>query len=225
MVMTEEIYNANDTLYLFSCGLDETLSDKQRRDVDKALAALPSLSQQAEALRATAVLLGRWSKQRLDCDWARQAQSISDQIGDGTTGEFDQLDALLGRWSATRASFDADAFTAGVVARVEQASARGATSKALFRIGAPLAAAAAIALVVVGTLWFQTPLASSVHVVYYSSAARGDAAVGAGRVECLVAYHRDPVEPHSIGGGVPGLSFISVGSSPLRDSFEEQPPI
>ena len=223
--MTEEHYNANDILYLFSCGLDETLSDKQQRAVSDALAKSPSLRKQADALRATAALLAQWSTQPVDCDWTGHAQSISDQIGYDASDEFDQLDALLGRWSATRASFDTDAFTAGVVARVERASDRGVVSKVLFRIGAPLAAAAAIALAVVGTLWFQAPLASSVHVVYYSSAVYGDDGLGTDSAESYVAFHREPVVQRTIGDGVPGLSFISVGSSPLSDSFEEQPPI
>ncbi len=224
MVMTEEQYNPNDVLFLISCGLDETLSDKQQRVVDGALAKSPSLREQADALRATAALLAQWSKQPVDCDWTGHAQSISDQIGDAASDEFDQLDTLLGRWSTTRPSFDAEAFTADVMVRVDGTNT-GGVSKVLFRIGAPLAAAAAIALAVVGTLWFQAPLASSVHVVYYSSAVYDDDGLGADRVESLVSFHREPVVQRTIGDGVPGLSFISVGSSPLIDSFEEQPPI
>jgi hypothetical protein len=224
MVMTEEHYNPNDVLFLISCGLDETFSDEQQRVVDGALAESPYLRKQADALRATAVNLARWSKQPVDCDWTGHAQSISDRIGDAASDEFDQLDALLGRWSATRPSFNADAFTANVMARVDGAST-GGVSKVLFRIGVPLAAAAAIALAVVGTLWLQAPLVPSIHVVYESSAVYGADGSRTDSPKCYVAFRREPVVQRTIGDGVPGLSFISVGSSPLIDSFEEQPPI
>ncbi len=209
--MSDEGYNPDDPLFALSRSLDEELPEDVRQKMEEALAASEALRAEAESLRATDRLVKRWASPPADLDWGRHAALIEAQAPGDDSEELDKLDRLLERWGRTVPLLDEGSFTAAVMAKVRLERRRAARSSMLFRLGAPLAAAAAVAIAITGSLWLM-PSGEPIPYVNYARELSTDR-VDAGRPSVtVVSFVRTPVEQAGI--TVPeGMSFGSVGSA------------
>jgi anti-sigma factor RsiW len=221
--MSDEGYNPDDPLFALSRSLDEKLPEGERRRMDEALAASEALRAEAESLRATDRLVKRWASAAPELDWGRHAALIEAQAPDDDSEELNRLDRLLERWGRTVPPLDEGSFTAAVMARVRSERRRAARSSLLYRIGAPLAAAAAVAIAITGSLWLMPSGEPITHVVYVSTLSTDPVDEDRPSVS-MVSFVRRPVEPAEITAPA-GLSFGSVGSAAEYVSDQEMLPL
>lgn len=217
--MNGEAYNLDDPLFAVSRSLDEDLPEDERRKMEEALAASESLRAEAEALRATDRLVKRWASTPAELDWRRHAELIEAQATGEESKELEKVDHLLGRWGRTEPLLDEDAFAAAVMAKVRSEGRRSMRSSLLFRLGAPLAAAAAVAIAITGSLWLRPSSEPTTYVAYVSSYSSDQVHLDRRSVG-VVSFVRTPVEPDAM--VVPtGMSFGSVGSAVGYDQDQE----
>ena len=221
--MSEAPYNPDDPAFLASMALDEVLAAEERRKLEELLAASETLRGESEGFRAID-RLKRWAAGPVELDWdAHAALSAARAAGDDDEQDLREVDRLLERWGRAPAVVDEDAFVASIMARVAPRSTRSRRRQMVFRIGLPLAAAAAMAIAVTGVFW--SPAAPQAVV----QLAKGPVPP--------VSY--DPVEPTRVAlavfdraplnrdgpGGVSTISFIAVGAAPVEEWIEESPPL
>ena len=210
----------DDLSFLLSYSLDEGLPADERRRLDEALATSESLRAESDDLCAVDRLVKRWGEQTVDVDWrtmealiiatAREDESLAD------------VDDLVARWGETVVAYNDVAFVDGVLSRVAAEASANPPARLLlwYRIGMPLAAAAAIVFAVTTQRWFVRP--AGVCEVAFGGGARvqvHDAPMG-GPARVVVQFarasvEREPVEP-------PGMSYGSVGAAPLPVNFGER---
>jgi hypothetical protein len=188
-------------------------------------------------MRAAAILLKRWAAEPIESNWAAHEKAIRVSTVNATIQEVDaRVDEWLKRWGVETPDVDTDRFASAVTAKIRAGSPqacerRGLTTyRLLFRIGAPLAAAAAIALVVTSGLWAPVPTKPTASKpsapVVLVSLAPGGAADGPanGASVVFVAFDREPCEePGQIAST--GISFMTMGSAPLTEESAEVPPL
>ncbi len=222
--MSETPYNPDDPAFLASRSLDEELSASERQRLDEALAASESLRAEVEELRAIDGLVKRWSAGEVSLDWAAHSRLIEAKALAGPEGEHDRkLDDLLTQWADHRVEIDEGAFTAAVMARVSRRPRRVWRRSLVFRLGTPLAAAAAVAIVVVGTLRFLPSRGPSVEVSIGPRAIAVDSATGGTRV-ALVSFRREPAPGYQPEPTSPRMSFMAVGVSPSAEDWSDELP-
>lgn len=147
--MSETEYNPDDPAFLLSRSLDEVLPAGEQRRLDEALASSKSLQSEAQQLRAVDRMLKRWGRTQVELDWDHQAALVRARAeSDGDSEELRKVDRLLERWGGQSVSFDAERFTTAVMARVGRARTRPSRYGLIFRVGAPLAAAAVVVFAV-----------------------------------------------------------------------------
>jgi len=150
--MTDAPINSNDPLFAFSRGLDGDLTDAERAVLSARLAASAELCEEADAIRALDGLLKRWANEPIEMDWHSHAGHTVERLGEPRDAEAPSDDAqllhsLLCRWNQPPAElFEEDRFAADVMARIETETPTSSTGGRYWRIGFPLAAAAAILL-------------------------------------------------------------------------------
>ena len=128
---------------------------------------------------------------------------------------------------------NAEAFTADVMAKVEPRRGRITRSAPLFRLGVPLAAAAAVVLAVIGAMWFAPSPEPFIRVVYEPwasgralSVQSEDAPQDAARMSPVVVSYARTLDGDEARTWVPpGISLGSVGSAAIHTWSEELPPI
>ena len=159
--MSEVPYNPDDPIFLLSRSLDEELSGAEREKLDRALASSGALRAEADRLRRLNELIQRWGERPVQVDWVNHAAHTKARlIDDGQAEKLEKVDQLLGRWASQTVSIDEEAFTAAVMASVRAERKTPSWHSVVFRLGVPLAAAAAVVFAVVGTSWF-TPESSA----------------------------------------------------------------
>jgi len=152
--MTDEPYNPEDAALLFSRSLDEDLSDEQQERLDQALAKSDALRAEADELRSVDRLMKEWGAQPAKLDWEPYAATIRARIdAEGDEDELRKVDEWIKRWGEKAVPVDEESFTRRVMAGIEPSRGRSPVFALVFRIGAPLAAAAAIALTLTATFW------------------------------------------------------------------------
>ncbi|MBI4719310.1 MAG: hypothetical protein HY763_16055 [Planctomycetes bacterium] len=225
--MSEAPYNPQDPLFLLSRAMDEALTPEEQQRLDAALAADPSLHNQADRLREAQELLGRWGAAQPvpEIDWAAFAETVAARAGDPADEGLAAVDRLLVRWGARRAVVDDVRFTAAVMKRVRSRERRTVGRTLLFRIATPLAAAAAIVLAVTTGFWpagKQTPRSRVTIERVVVGGSR--APLNSDQRVAVVSFDRTsggvPAVP-----GVPGISLASIGASPVDDGSAEAPPL
>ncbi len=224
--MTDTPYNPDDPAFLASRSLDEELSAAERQRLDDAMAASQSLRGEAEGLRAIDGLVKKWGQAEVEPDWAAYAKLIEAKAFAEPDVERDhKLDELLEGWADDRAVIDEKAFTAAVMVKVQAQSRRVWPRGLIFRLGTPLAAAAAVALVVTATLMYRSSPAPHVEVLIRSRLSAIESPSETTRV-AIVSFRREPVPGYAPETTSPGISFMVVGASPLaQDLSNEAPPI
>ncbi|MCG8409319.1 MAG: zf-HC2 domain-containing protein [Phycisphaerales bacterium] len=159
---------------LLSRRLDGDLTAEEQARVDRAMAEDPSKKAMADRYDRLNMLLQAYRRLPEDVDWSRFFRRVTRQIDENRTArtpaEVDQaLDHSLENWARPMPDVDWDAFKARVSAAVRQeAASTGAASvrwPASVRWFAPLAAAAAIALVVWWNPWSQTNIPNSATTI------------------------------------------------------------
>lgn len=152
--MKEQPFQPDDLGFLISRGLDDDLSDDERRRLTEALSASDALRKEAESMRALHLLVRRWSRAPVEIDWTSHAALVEARCAEDADGEDrPAVDRILKRWAAGDVTFDEEQFTAGVMERLQRSSQlpkRRSRYRRLIRLGPPLAAAAALALALVG---------------------------------------------------------------------------
>ncbi len=157
--MNTEPYNANDLSFLLSRSLDDDLSPDERR-LEEALRESPQLQREWQQLQSIDRLVCRWGQRGYEADAEAFAGLTIAEVG-GAAGDSDfaQVDSLLRRWGAGVPTGDRD-LVDNVLRAIGGKRRKLATRSLVFRLGVPLAAAAAIALAVVAP-WFQMPPTST----------------------------------------------------------------
>lgn len=223
--MTDSPHNPNDPAFLFSRSLDEELSESDSKRLEEELASSAVLRAETDELAAVDRLVKRWGLWKVDLDWENHAKLLSAEA----TGEAEglgEIDSLLGRWGADEVELDWERFTGAVMTEVKRLRHPRPGRRLIFRLAAPLAAAAAIVIAVTGTYWQVStvqPIAVVVIGAQVESGAIGSGSVGAGRA--VVRFARASAGSSVGPPATPGISFISVGSEPMQAWNEECPPL
>ena len=224
--MSETSYNPNDSAFLASRSLDEQLSTSERQRLDDAMAASESLRAEAEEIRAIDRLVKRWGIGEVELDWATHGKLIEAKALSRPDDDRDcKLDELLERWAGVSARIDDEEFTAAVMARVPSRRHRVWRRSLVFRLSVPLAAAAAVALVVTGTLLDWSSPSPRVEISIRQRHAAVESPSEPTRV-AMVSFRREPAVGFAPEPTSPGISFMVVGASPLPEDWpDEVPPL
>ena len=217
--MKEQPFHPDDLGFLISRGLDDDLSENERRRLAEALSASEPLRQEAESMRALHLLVRRWSATTVEIDWSSHAALIEARCAEDAEREArPAVDRILKRWAGSEVTFDEEQFTAGVMERLQRSAPRPkgrSRYHRLIRFGPALAAAAALALAFVGgpaffsgsdaldpvsRVEFARPDNIPRAVVRFARGLPGD-----------TPGHSDQTAPATGGFGRGGISFTAFG--------------
>ena len=225
--MSEAPYNPNDPAFLLSRSLDEELSDEEQQRLDKALASSESLRSEAMQLRAVDRLVTRWGARPAKLDFEHHAALVVAQAVDGEDIKtLRKVDQLIKRWGSRGVLHDEERFTAAVVDKVARESMRTTRRGLVLRLGAPLAAAAAIVFAVTSGVWWPSYPEAVCRVEFGSSvtALALHTEVGGGP-GAIVSFGRAPIDEVASSPVQGGISFGTVGSTPPTALPGESPPL
>jgi len=217
--MTERLFNPDDLSFLISQGLDGDLSAEQRRRLDGALSASVELRQEADDFAAVEGLVGRWADSRVNLAWDATAGLIGAEVrGAHDDPGLQQVDALLDRWGRSQpasATFD---ISRAVLEEIRAERSKGRSRRLVLRFGTPLAMAAAVALVVFGTTWFE-PLAPPKSQVKIGQPA-SVTVVNAEPPRTVVSFARSNGDTVARETSPVAIGFITLGAGPVVNTGE-----
>jgi hypothetical protein len=225
-MMNDEPYNPDDPAFLLSRSLDERLSDDEQRRLDEALASSPSLRRDAEELRALDRLVRRWRREQVALDWDNHARLVAGEASlEPDAAALQKVDAWIQRWGADVVPFNEERFTASVMKKVAREPGRKRRGL-IFRLGAPLAAAAAVGFALTIGLWRPVP-AEPVSVVRIGTrlAMAGARAGAAGTPKAVVSFGRAPADGGSSQAAPPMMALGAVGPAAPMPTTGESPPL
>jgi hypothetical protein len=217
--MTDQAYNPNDPEFLMSRDLDQDLSENERRRLQEAADHSPALRAQAAQLCRLDQLLRRWGDSTHEAGSRDLAPTIVARLA-REQAESPEIDRILTRWAATDVNVEND-FASAVMARLRAERRQPVWSRRVLRIGAPLAAAAAIAIAVTAGLWSPPEPKAVVRVVIREAAY--EPAPAPSRV--VVSFVRRIAEPDLRVAARADVSFMTVGTSWPDDPSSEVPPL
>jgi len=220
--MPDASYNPNDPEFLASCARDSELPDAAQDRLDTHLRGSERLRVFASDLGNLDDLIGKWANEKVELDWEAHAALIEARIdGDIDEEALASVDSLLERWGTHTPEIDEGRFVSEVSRRVSASRPTHRTRRLIFRIGAPLAAAAAVALVTTAWLWDRSVPHPFVQVSY---GMLGDRPANATlRSGASVRFDRSPRE-HDVNDGRAVVAMIAMGSSPLGGAHQEDVP-
>ncbi len=215
--MDDRTYNPDDPLFLVSRSLDGELSADERRRLDELLAESPSLGEEARQIQSTDAAIRQWGRTRVELDWEHHAKLIQGVLAESSDSGLGGVDRLLTDWSRSQPDFDEEALAQSVLARIAPARRQPGIVRWTLRIGAPLAAAAAVVFALTASFW-STPAPVVVVSIGRAAVSTPEATVA------VVSIGR------SNGGGrvdttASGVGFITMGSSPLSRTMDEPAPL
>jgi hypothetical protein len=220
--MTDRPHNPNDPEFLLSRSFDEELSEDERRVLDEALAGSESLRAERERQVSLDKLLRRFTARKVDVDWDAFAAGVDRaNAAEHPDEAADDFDRLLARWGQDDPEVDWERFTAEVMGRIDPVQSATPWHRMVFRIGAPLAAAAAIALAVLIPMK-EAPQGRS--LVCYSYPTTRAASTTATRVS-VVSYGRDSAEAYAPRPNVGAFGFATVGTVEEETTTFHTPPL
>jgi hypothetical protein len=151
--MSDAGFNPNDPLFGVSRRLDGDLSEAEHEALERELSGSDSLRAEALKLENLNCVLKRWALTPIELDWHVHALHAIDRISsapDVEEADGSRLNELLASWNQpSRTGVDEERFVADVMSRIEKGARSAAPRPSwgnLYRIGAPLAMAALIAL-------------------------------------------------------------------------------
>ncbi|MDO8632134.1 MAG: hypothetical protein Q7R41_16745 [Phycisphaerales bacterium] len=223
--MIDETYNPNDPLFLASRGLDRDLSDGERGRLNDALIASPTLREDAKRLEAVDRLVKLWGREGVEIDWRHHADLVvASPQTDAEDATLRKIDELIAAWGRRQPVLDERAFADAVLSRITPNRRKTLPMQWVLRIGAPLAAAAAIAMAVTASLWFN-PAPVPVIVVLIGRADVQPATVRSGEPKVIVSFARPTDDNHADATDAPGIGYMTIGSSPLPRVGDESAPL
>lgn len=229
--MIDETYNPNDPEFLASRALNEQLTDKERALLDRALAESPELRAEVQRLGGVSDLIARWAAASPEIDWETHAKLIDADVVSESELEaagLEAVDRLVGTWGSRRVELNEEAFTASVLDRIapEESTHSRSFSRMVFRVGAPLAAAAVIVLAV-SLQFFPTGAPGALSVVSIGPivGSNEDAPVSDDAPQMVVSFARAET-PESV-ASTPRSSFrfVSIHVSPQVEVMDEALPL
>lgn len=220
--MNDPTYNPDDLGFLISRGLDEDLSAVEQRRLDEAIRASTELGEDARAYAATDQLIRRWALQKAELDWEATAGLTQAQVdGAAKDNGLRKVDALLHRWGTPEANLSNADLVDGVLRRIRLEQGQFRWRRLVFRLGAPLAAAAAVAIVLFGTTWFKPVGGPTIHVVISGTSAMASAS---GEEPRTVVSFAPGTEAASGGASLPpSIGFLTLGAEPRSGRGEASP--
>ncbi len=216
--MNDTDYDEDDLGFLVSRSLDETLSVLEQRRLEAALADSKELRREAEQLGAVQRLIARWGARPAEADWDHQAALIVAQVAGDDDALLDRVDQLIGRWGDAAGPPIPSSFAEDVVQRLAGGARRPARFAAIFRLGVPLAAAAAIALAFVGPTWF-VDTAPALSVVHFG----GSAVTVQPTARTVVSFGRAPAPGGAARSEHSTVTFSVVGAGAMPWTYREGP--
>ncbi len=219
-------FQPDDPGFLISRALDGDLTPSEREQLEQALRESPDLRRQADELGAADRLVRRWGHPGVDLDWETHAALTSaNAAAQGDVEVLAGVDVLVRRWAEREPGVDLDAFTARVLTKIKEEKRASRMSRVVYRIGLPLAAAAAIAVALVGRDWFA-PSRQQVCDVTIRPVARSVAVVdGSRREPTVVVSFAPPVEdaPARAVTSNRGVGVMFIGAESERRVEEGSP--
>ncbi len=211
-------------MFLFSRGLDESLSEAERERLDAALAASDAQRSEAGKLRAVAEAIRDWGSRPPDLDWNGHEAAILARIAETSDdAALRKVDRLLKRWGSDGPAADEDEFVTAVMTEVRRGERHSRRHPLILRLWAPLAAAAAVAVLLTAPVWFTASRAPIVQVAIGPAvgviAPSSEAAPGS---RVVVSFRREEAIPTPVEAGI---SFATVGASPVVGGSVEGPPL
>lgn len=209
--------NLQDPLFLVSRDIDGDLSADERERLNQLLAASPALQAEADQIRRVSRWVKSTARSAAQIDWKTHEQLILAEIG-AEPREMSGVDALLADFAKREPVYDEGALVRGVLSRIAPAaSVKQRGWRSIARIGAPLAAAAAVVLAVTAT-WFGP--SAHVSMMPVALVQIGPSVVSdSSDASVVVRYSRVSVSvrtedrPESIG-------YMTLGSSPVSGADE-----
>jgi len=209
--MSERSYNPEDLGFLISRELDGDLSEVERRCLEEAIRASDELGEDARAYAAADRLIRCWAMKKPELDWEATAGLTQVHVaGAGEDDGLHQVDALLQRWGASQANFTHVDLADGVLQQIRKEQGQVPSRSLIFRLRVPLAAAAAIALAVIGTTWFAPVGGPMVHVAIRTAPVMGPAAGEAPRA--TVSFARGVDAASVVESLPPSIGFLTLGA-------------
>ena len=169
--------------------------------------ASESLRAEADALKRVDGLVKRWAIDSSDVDCDALIEAVMRQIEPEPHEELAPVDQLMQRWGVDTPNLDASRFHAAIMARIDDRSSRGRRVFPILRIGAPLAAAAAVVLAITAHFW-QPPAIEPIRLVQYMA----PSSVGGSQGLSRVSFDRTPPAGARQGDGfAPGFAYGTIG--------------
>lgn len=224
--MSETPYNPDDPALLISRGLDQDLSEAERRRLDEALAESPALRAEAEQFRAVDELVKRWASRSADVESTPFVKTVLAAVESEDDHDLHQIDRWLRGLGRDAVDVDTEEYTAQVLSRLSLRKRQPPRRPLIFRLGVPLAAAAALAMLVTVPRWW--PLADTqprCRIEIARGAFAGDRdADSTTRTVAVVTIARLPRTLASAQSTRSGVSLVSFSSEPIADAFDEFSP-
>ena len=210
--MNEAPFNPDDIDFLASRDLDGDLTAEERRRLGDALDASESLRAKADAMRRVSDLVRRWAAAPVEIDWDAHTELIDGRCqADDDAQDRPEVDGILKRWARDVVAHDDEQFTADVMRRIGQTASTARTRSGrpwMIRIAVPLAAAAVLAMALIGGSWINRDAGSrDVGRVVLT-----ESPLGATKVPtCIVRFAREPLDVAPDVRQSRGISFTAFG--------------
>lgn len=151
--MTEPIIHPDDPLFLVSRRLDGDLSDTESRSLAERLVASAELADAAKRMESLDQAIRRATPGLPALDWTHELELTLGRIADDVSNSEDQqIDTALERWAHATSVKDVD-LAPHVITKLAGAAKQSPRRRLVLPWAVPLAAAAAIAMIVMGP-WF-----------------------------------------------------------------------
>ena len=198
--------------------MDGDLSDAERAQLEQLLSANESLRREAAELQKVGGWVFACRQSQPQIDWkshAKLAQAAIDAESD-----LAGVDHLLSRWGGQVPLYDERALVKGVMARIAPArQAARARWRYVARLGAPLAAAAAIVVALTAN-WQEPVMPKAVPI---TEVRVGPVATNS-TDDLVVSFAQALViAPSKAGGNTETIGYMALGAGPISQPQEESP--
>jgi len=215
---TEDKYNPNDPEFLASRALDEPLTDAQQRILDDHPGDLATMQHTDELVQSI-------RDDKVDIDWATFQQTIQDRVTcQNDNAQLDRVDELVQASTQLPDSWDDQRFTQRVLQKIDSIAQPQPTRFRWMKAAVPLAAAAAIALVVTMAPWQDRPH-SPTSIVSIGPAIHAGHRLPLDNAVALVSFRHEPTVVDGFVSSRSRVSFVSVGSEPIIQDRSPAPPL
>ncbi len=217
----DEKFNLNDPLFLVSRGLDGDLSAQEEIRLEELLAASPELRAESEQLKIVSQLVKSRRAVHAQIDWKLHEKLVLASIEDHES-ELAGVDGLLAAWGGRKPKYDERVLADGIMVRIAPARERRRSAwRVVARLGAPLAAVAAVVLAVTAT-WFAPLVQVSMTPVTVVQIGPAQGGVGSGVSVAIVSFAR-PADSAAPAEESLSFGYMTLGSSPIGQTREESP--